>query len=180
MSTVVVLAASASWAAFDGVRARFAEGLTELQHYSANDDDPTSWGQRLRLWQVTASMIEERPLLGQGLASWQAQWRARVKPGSAVFAHTTPHSTYLLLAQQGGVIALGLWLWVLAAWISPALRAGGAGTPALMVWTALAFTGLFNALLRDAKFALPLLFLAALSAALIQAPQASGDTSAKA
>jgi hypothetical protein len=34
-----------------------------------------------------------------------------------------------------------------------------------MAWTALAWVGLFNAALRDAKFALPLLLLAALGSA---------------
>ena len=165
MAAAVVLAATLAWQAADGVRSRFAEGLQEVQQYASDDHVATSWGQRLRMWQLTGAMVVERPLAGHGVASWLGLWRQRVTPGTALAANTTPHNEYLLLAQQGGVVALALWLWLLLAGLRHALRAGAAGVPALMVWTALAWTGLFNAVLRDAKFSLPLLLLATLAVA---------------
>lgn len=165
VAAVVVLAAAGAWQLSDGVRARFAEGLTELRQYSADDAVATSWGQRLRLWELTAGMVAERPLAGHGVASWRGLWRERVTAGTALAGNSTPHNEYLLLAQQGGAVAVVLWLWLLLGGLRHALQAGAAGVPALMVWTALAWTGLFNATLRDAKFALPLLLLAALAMA---------------
>lgn len=165
LALAVLLAAAVAWQAADGVRARFAEGLNEVQQYAADDRVATSWGQRLRMWQLTGAMVIERPLAGHGVASWNGLWRQRVTPGTALAANTTPHNEYLLLAQQGGAVALALWLWLLLAGLRQALQAGAAGVPALMAWTALAWTGLFNAVLRDAKFALPLLLLAALAIA---------------
>ena len=166
MALAIVAAAALAWQVSSGVRARFDEGVREVQQYRADDHVSTSWGQRLRMWQVTADMVAERPFIGHGVASWQTLWRQRVTPGTALHANTTPHSEYLLLAQQAGVAGLGVLLWLLLAALRRALAAGPAGVPALMVWTALACLGLFNAVLRDAKFALPLLLLAALGTAL--------------
>lgn len=160
------LSAVLVWQVSDTVRGRFAEGLAELQHYKADDTVATSWGQRIRLWQVTAGMVMEQPLAGHGIGSWQLLWRQRVTAGTALSENSTPHNTYLQLAHQGGAIALALWLWVLVAALRNSIRHGHAGTPALMVWSTLACVGLFNAGLRDAKFALPLLLLAALATAL--------------
>jgi O-antigen ligase len=165
MLALIAAAGALAWQTADGVRARFAEGVAEVLHFTADDNVATSWGQRLRLWQLTEAMVEERPLVGHGIASWQEMWRSRVAPGSAVSIHTTPHNAYLLLAQQGGLVALLLWLWLLLAWLRQAMHAGAAGVPAVMLWTAISCVGLFNAVLRDAKFALPLLLLAALAAA---------------
>lgn len=161
----VVAMVGAAWQSSSMVRQRFSEGWRELQEYRADDQVATSWGQRLRMWQVTADMVAERPLLGHGLGSWRIRWSERVTPGTPLAANTTPHSEVLLLAQQAGLLAPLLWLvWLLtiarAGW-----SAGAGGVPALLAVTALAWNGLFNSVLRDAKFALPLLLLAALGLA---------------
>lgn len=166
------LAGMAAWQVSDGVRARFAEGAMELRQYSGDDTVATSWGQRLRMWELTGAMVAERPWTGHGVASWRGLWQQRVTPGTALAEHSTPHNEYLLLAQQGGVIALGLWLWLLLSALRRAAAAGAPGVPALMAWTALAWVGLFNAVLRDAKFALPLLLLVALATAWARKEQA--------
>ena len=165
VAAAIGLAALAAWQVSDGVRARFAEGLTELRQFTSDDRVANSWGQRLRMWERTAEMVQERPLTGHGLGSWQSLWQQRVTPGTALIEHTTPHNEYLLLAQQAGALGVGLWLWLLIGSLRRAMGAGASGVPALMVWTALAWVGLFNAVLRDAKFSLPLLLLAALAVA---------------
>lgn len=165
MAAAIALAGVAAWQVSDGVRARFAEGAMELRQYTGDDTVATSWGQRLRMWEVTGALVAERPWTGHGIASWRGLWQQRVTPGTALAEHSTPHNEYLLLAQQGGVIALGLWLWLLLSALRRAAAAAASGVPALMAWTALAWVGLFNAVLRDAKFALPLLLLAALATA---------------
>ena len=165
IAAAIAFAGLAAWQVSDGVRARFAEGAMELRQYSGDDTVATSWGQRLRMWELTGAMVAERPWTGHGVASWRGLWQQRVTPGTALAEHSTPHNEYLLLAQQGGVIALGLWLWLLLSALRRAAAAEAPGVPALMAWTALAWVGLFNAVLRDAKFALPLLLLAALATA---------------
>lgn len=172
---VLAIAASAlaAWAGSAVVQQRFDEGLRELREYRADDQVATSWGQRLRMWQLTATMVAERPLLGHGVGSWKQRWTERVTPGTPLAANSTPHSEFLLLAQQAGVLAPLLWLvWLGAGWRNAA-RAGTAGVPAVLALTAVAWTGLFNAVLRDAKFALPLLLLAALGAAAARGDQGS-------
>ena len=165
IAMLVLGAGATTWQVSDGVRARFAEGLAELRHYPGDDSVATSWGQRLRMWERTGDLVAERPWAGHGIGSWRGLWRQRVTPGTALAEHSTPHNEYLLLAQQGGAVAVGLWLWLLVAGFRQAAGAAAAGIPALMAWTALAWVGLFNAVLRDAKFALPLLLLAALGSA---------------
>lgn len=166
-----VLAATAAWQGAEGVRGRFAEGVAELQHYRSDDGVATSWGQRLRMWELTAAMVAERPLAGHGIGSWSVLWRQRVTPGTALAQNSTPHSEPLALAQQGGLVAVGLWLWLLGSALRAAWRAGPAGLPALCCWLALAWTALFNAAHRDAKFALPLLALALLALAAARDPE---------
>jgi len=161
----VVACSALAWMGSDNVRARFAEGVAELRQYESVDTVTTSWGQRLRMIEVTVAMVRERPLSGYGVGSWQPLWQQRTTPGTLLHGHTTPHNEYLLQAQQAGVPAVLLLAWLIAAAAAAALRAGPRGMPSLMVWTALATVGTFNVVLRDAKFALPLLMLAACSAA---------------
>ena len=89
----------------------------------------------------------------------------RVQAGTPLAANTTPHNEYLYVAVQCGVLGLALLIWLMAAPLSHALRAGCSGIPSLLVWVSIGYTGLFNAVLRDARLALPLLLLAAIAAA---------------
>lgn len=146
---------------FPQVGARFAEGLAELREYRSHGAVETSWGMRLRMYEVTASLVGERPVVGHGLGSWAQLWRDRVHGGAILESHSTPHNEYLLIAVQGGWVALGLIGIALGATLQTLWRRGSASVPALLVLTAMLGTGLFNVVLRDAKFALPLLTLAA-------------------
>lgn len=155
----------AAWQFSPGVRARIDEGLNEVRHYQSSDTDATSWGMRLRLAEHTLDMVRERPVAGHGVGSWLVQWRQRVQPGLVISIHTTPHNEYLLIASQLGLIGIALLLWLLGRQAWTAWRAGDAGLAALLAWTAIGWTGFFNVVLRDGKFALPLLLVAALSGA---------------
>lgn len=163
---LVALGALGVWTASDGVRARFTEGAQELRGYAPSDDIATSWGQRVRMIELTAAMVAERPLTGYGLGSWQVKWSERVTPGTPLAPNSTPHNEYLMVAVQAGVPAALLLLGWLAAMAAGSARAGPQGMPALMAWLTLALAGWAHAVLRDAKFALPLLLLAGLATAL--------------
>ena len=152
-------------AASPGVRDRFAEGLQELARYDAMEAVANSWGMRLRMVEQSVQMAAESPLAGHGLGSWATLWTQRVPPGSLLAQQRTPHSEVLLVAVQTGLpgaILLLLALWTQA---TRGLRRGlePVAPASLLVWSALAWAGLFTVVLRDATFALPLLMLAALA-----------------
>jgi O-antigen ligase len=149
---------------------RLAEGWGELQAYQPGQDVDTSLGMRLRMVDLTSDMIRERPWTGHGVGSWAGLWASRVQGGELLRAHTTPHNEYLLLAAQGGLPALMLGGAVLGGAV---LAAAGIGVrrrhppqlASLMVWITVVMAASVNAVLRDAKLALPLLLLAGWAAA---------------
>ena len=101
-------------------------------------------------------------MLGHGVASWPVLWARRTTPGTPLHEHTTPHNEYLMVATQAGAAGLLLLVVGMAMSCLRAWQIGPAGTATLMAWTMLATSALFNAMMRDAKFALPLLTVAAL------------------
>ncbi|HRD95619.1 MAG TPA: O-antigen ligase family protein [Rubrivivax sp.] len=165
LAVAVGACALATWQFSDNVRARFDEGLRELRQYQSTDHVANSWGQRVRMVEVTGRMVAEAPFLGHGLASWRLLWQQRVQAGTQLHDETTPHNEYLLLAQQAGVPAVLLLLWLIGTACRRASLAGQAGIPSLMIWASFAAAALGNAVLRDAKFSLPLLMVAACCAA---------------
>lgn len=153
----------ATWQASDHVRQRFDEGVAELRAYRSDGEVNTSWGMRARMLEVTTRMVMERPWTGHGVGSWVTEWRRRVAGSEALEAHTTPHNEYLLLAVQGGAVALLLALLLWACVLRAIAGCGRAGAGPLLVLVALTCAAFFNVVLRDAKFAVPLLSLAALA-----------------
>lgn len=164
----VLAAAGGTWALSDGVRARFDEGRREVLAYGNGQAAvDTSWGLRLRMAEVTWQMVEERPWAGHGLGSWQLLWGQRVPAGTRQADNSTPHNEYLLVATQAGVPGALLLLAWWGAMAVQALQRGAAGVPALMVWITLLLAALANAVIRDAKFAVPLWLLAGVVSALL-------------
>lgn len=168
---MLVAAVMLVWAGSSQVRSRVTEGLAELKNYQSQGDVQTSWGMRLRMLEVTASMVRERPLIGHGVGAWPFEWRQRSSGSALLTAHTTPHNEYMLVAAQGGAIGLGLLIATLLALGGMIRRRGRRADAALLVWLAFVVTALFNAALRDAKFALPLLMLGALAWAASREPE---------
>lgn len=173
---VVAALSAGAWQWSPSVRGRLAEGLNDLRTYQSTDAAATSWGMRLRLAEHTLDMVREKPLLGHGVGSWLGEWRQRVQPGLLISVHTTPHNEYLLVAAQLGAAGLLLLLTLLAVNLRQAWRAGTPGQAALLVWTAIAWTGLFNVVIRDSKFALPMLIMAGFAGAWMRsAPSREGS-----
>lgn len=162
---VVVLAVLA-WNSVDGIKGRFVEGWAELRSYQSSGVVDTSWGMRVRMATLTMEMVRDRPLLGHGIGSWLGLWQARAQGGGRLLEEQlTPHNEYLLIAEQVGLIGLSLWFAVLATHLTQAWRAGRTGDASLLIWTTIAWSALFNVVVRDAKFAVPMLLLAALAQA---------------
>ena len=168
LALAVLAGAGATWVLSDGVRARFDEGRREVLAYSSGQNQvDTSWGLRLRMAERTWQMVKERPWTGHGLGSWHLLWTQRTPAGTREAENSTPHNEYLMVATQAGVAAAGLLLAWWLAMIRTCLRAGTAGVPGLMIWSTLALAALANAVMRDAKWALPLWLLAGVTTALL-------------
>ena len=169
----------AAWQWAPGVRGRINEGVQEMLVYRSTDTAATSWGMRLRLAEHTLDMARAAPIAGNGVGSWLVEWRRRVQPGLLISIHTTPHNEYLLVLSQLGAVGIVLLGWLLLGHLRRAWRAGDAGLAALVAWTAITWTGLFNVVLRDAKFALPLLLVAGLAGAVQRGVQREVEGSAR-
>lgn len=105
-------------------------------------------------------MIEERPITGYGLGGWVAQWDARV-PEHKVHRSQTAHNEYLNIPAQLGLIGGLFFMAILGSMLVVALegvhRERGLALLFSATWI---FASAFNATLRDAVFALPLIVLA--------------------
>ncbi|MBC7782022.1 MAG: O-antigen ligase family protein [Proteobacteria bacterium] len=75
--------------------------------------DSNSIGRRLEFFAGSTALVAQRPLLGYGLGGFPAAYAKSVE-GSARVATVNPHNEYLLLAVQGGLPAVALFLWLLA------------------------------------------------------------------
>ncbi len=171
---LIAAAAVAAWHWVPTVQQRLDEGLGELRAYHSDGDVTTSWGMRARMFEVTMQMAAEHPIVGYGVGSWVSQWRPRVAGSTALEVNTTPHNEYLLLLVQGGLVAWAAGLLLVLRAARGVAQRDKAGVPALLLLVALCWAGLFNVVLRDAKFALPLLLLSALAWGASRTPPA-GD-----
>lgn len=122
----------------------------------------TGQGNRLQFVKFTGQMILEKPLLGHGVGSWLQQYPQRAQ-GLETAAMTTPHNDYLLYAAELGITGLLALLAVLTSFLLTARRIGGhRGTLVLLIASALVMGSLFNAMLRDWKFGMPMMILLAM------------------
>ena len=92
----------------------------------------------------------------------EAQVLEAIDEAALLLGNTTPHNEYLLLLVQGGLVAWACLLLLVACALRGVFRHRRAAIPAVLVLTAMAWAALFNVVLRDSKFALPLLTLSAL------------------
>jgi O-antigen ligase len=82
------------------------------------------------LWRVAGRMVADHPLAGVGLANFPVRSREYVRePGALQFVELIAerpheaHNTYLQVLAEAGLIGLGLFIAVIAAAISSAVRA---------------------------------------------------------
>lgn len=90
---------------------------TEVQTFEKKVDTTTSSGQRLFYWQTSLKAIAEQPVWGQGIGSWNMQYR-RLEDGKSQLGSLTvkdPHQLFLLWAVEGGMVGLALLCAVLVA-----------------------------------------------------------------
>jgi O-antigen ligase len=147
----------------DGVGNRRLQSVAAAATAFKQGDIGTGESNRLQFLKVTGEMIAEKPILGFGIGGWRQQYPARAAGMETAFM-STPHNDYLLYGAElgaAGLIALGL---IIAALVKQALRiSSGAGNSLLMVVAALSIGSMFNAILRDWRFGLPMMLLLAIA-----------------
>lgn len=153
-----------AWQFSSGAHERMKVTFQALSAYTQGEVG-TGQGNRLQFVKFTGQMILEKPLLGHGVGSWLQQYPQRAQ-GLETAAMTTPHNDYLLYAAELGIAGLIALLGVLANFILIARRIGGQrGTLVLLITSALIVGSLFNAILRDWKFGMPMMILLAMAIA---------------
>jgi O-antigen ligase len=79
---------------------------------------------RLAMLSGGLRMIRDHPLLGVGPGQVKHAYRATYAPPEALRRSTSHlHNSPLQITAERGVIGLGLWLWIFAAWFRCAIRA---------------------------------------------------------
>ena len=128
----------------------------------SKDDD----GMRSEIYRITSAIISEQPLAGHGAGSWMPIYHSRAQ-GLSSGTMTTPHSDYLLYLTEFGLIGLFalLMVWGQQFLVSvKLLRAGTAlvqkrGLQLLLLTLFMSAGAFFNAIMRDAVFAVAFLIL---------------------
>jgi O-antigen ligase len=148
----VVVAAAAGMAAY-GASANFRHRVdlaaAEAADYfrDGRDTPDSSIGERLLFYRIALHVIGRDPLRGGGTGSFRVE-RERFTEGREFFAAPNPHSGYLSIAVQTGLVGLGVFLaWVLVQW-RLAARLPGAWSPLAQVMIVTFVVGsLFNSFL---------------------------------
>ncbi len=118
---------------------------------------------RLQFLRITGAMIAERPVIGFGIGGWRQEYPVRAQGLETAFM-STPHNDYLLYGSELGTIGLMLLVWIFGALVRESLRASSTkGTAFLVVMVALIVSSMFNAMLRDWRFGVPLMLLIAIA-----------------
>ncbi|MFZ0254516.1 MAG: O-antigen ligase family protein [Gammaproteobacteria bacterium] len=145
---VVIGIISSAYLASPAFKARIDETLSDIRHYQQHDSY-TPTGLRLEFYVNTLTLIIKHPLLGGGTGSFQLEYAAHAARHQL---HETgnPHSEYLLIATQVGLIGIGVLCmlgyrqWQLSHRLKPQFQVAAQG---LLVTMAVGC--LFNSLLMD-------------------------------
>ena len=147
------------------------EAITALKEGSV----ATGESNRVQFLRVTGAMIAEKPLIGFGIGGWRQEYPIRAQGLETAFM-STPHNDYLLYGAELGVMGLILLAWIFGVLVREALRSNSKkGTALLIVVAALAVSSMFNAMLRDWRFGVPLMLMIAIAYRDSRAPLSQSD-----
>jgi O-antigen ligase len=98
----------------------------DVVHYAQgdnlNEQNLGSQGTRLDYWARSLDMVQAHPLTGVGMGAWRQHYLSL--GGLQQAAPSNPHHQYLLMASEGGLVALALLLtWMALLWQSAATTA---------------------------------------------------------
>jgi O-antigen ligase len=152
MAAAVVVAAASPM-----VQKRVNDIAVDLQKYQAAAPEDrgrvdVSTGIRLRMWQISLTLIEERPLVGTSFSAFPREYKRidNARGGSPMHGFN-PHNEYLQIFAMFGLVGLLLYLSIYAALLQRAWQWRGStqGTLVLVCTAALASSVLMNSMLID-------------------------------
>ena len=147
----------------NGVGNRRLQGVSSAIITLQEGNVGTGESNRLQFLRVTSAMIVEKPVIGFGIGGWRQEYPVRAAGLETAFM-STPHNDYLLYGAELGVVGLFLLLWIFGALVRESLKATSTkSTALLLVMIALVVSSMFNAMLRDWRFGVPMMLLIAVA-----------------
>ncbi|MNR90963.1 O-Antigen ligase [compost metagenome] len=147
-----------AWETATGFRERLLNTAHDIKAF-VGGGKVSDEGVRLEMYRITGEMIEEHPVVGHGIGSWEANYPQRAQ-GLLSENMATPHNDYLLYTAELGVLGLVALLWIWFTQLIVAVRIGGAnGVRLFTIGVAIMFGGMVNAILRDALFGIAFMVL---------------------
>ena len=124
---------------------RIERGLQEMRE-THSSPVITPMGIRPVMWEVTASIVRDSPLIGHGLGSFPEQYRSVVTQrytGWKATLTADPHNQYLMLLAETGLLGLAAFAWFLFSAARQHARGpfGVVGIALLLAWC---LTSLFS------------------------------------
>jgi O-antigen ligase/GR25 family glycosyltransferase involved in LPS biosynthesis len=114
VGVVIVMMCSAIWLS-PLISQRIERGLQEVRETNSSAVI-TPMGIRPVMWETTASIVRDAPLIGHGLGSFPEQYRSLVTQRHTGWKATLtadPHNQYLLILAETGLLGLAAFAWFL-------------------------------------------------------------------
>ncbi|MBC7963160.1 MAG: O-antigen ligase family protein [Steroidobacteraceae bacterium] len=97
----------------------YQSGVSSSYQSPDGSSTPSSVGLRLMMWKNALTIFQQHPLIGAGTAGYQYE-AEKIDPTQG-FSH--PHSSYLFIAVNYGLLGIGLYGWLLFVTLKRAWRA---------------------------------------------------------
>jgi len=155
----------AAWQLSPVVRERAEVTIQSVRDFY-NGQMGSGQGNRLQFIKITGEMILEKPIIGHGIGSWLEQYPERALRAGADETHgmSTPHNDYLLYGAELGVVGvIGLLSIYLAIAIQGIRQIPQHGLGLFLISVTFFVGSMFNALLRDWRFGMPMMILLAIA-----------------
>lgn len=115
----------------------------------------SSVGIRLTQWEAGLKALADAPIIGHGVGSYAAVFPRYNSFSELNWKQSQPHSEYILLAVQGGIVALSFWIFLIFKALQKGLRLARAVNPQdgmLIIFLTTAYAGgaLVNPFVWDA------------------------------
>jgi O-antigen ligase len=109
------------WFSSDIVRTRYTQAESEIQVFSSGKAEETSLGFRLTWYKTALPIILKAPFFGHGTGSFETEFRRetampldRTIPVPALVSPSNPHSDYIWIAIELGIVGVALLIGVFA------------------------------------------------------------------
>jgi O-antigen ligase len=167
LGVAVLVAGVGAWQLPESIKAKFEQGVQEIERAQAGEASEASWVTRYYMYRETTHMMMDAPVAGLGVGAWTSEWKRRAPP--VIHYKNMPHNDYLWMGSQAGIPGLLTLLAIalVAVWMCwrRADLTGRIGFVAML--TMLVGTNL-NSVMRDAQIGLSFLWISFLCLRLVQ------------